>query len=84
MTLNLFQLLMPRAQLQHLLHKGTYLAQRWEEEGAIALYYLADGGRGFFAEVGHDAYQQGAIVLRSFSSLAPLEDYAHWVRLPES
>jgi hypothetical protein len=74
MTLDLFQRLLPRAQLLHLLHNGTYLARRWEEEGMVALYHLPDDGRGFFAEVGRDALQQGSTVLSSFSSSMPLED----------
>jgi hypothetical protein len=65
------------------LKHGTYLAQRWEDEGGINLYYYADEGRGFFVEVGYDASQHAAIVLRSFVSSVPLEAYAHWVRLPE-
>ncbi|RZK26329.1 MAG: hypothetical protein EOO63_14840 [Hymenobacter sp.] len=73
----------PELQLSCVLCKGTYLARRWEEEGAIALYYLFDGGRGFFAEVGHDAHKRGAFVLRSFRDSTPLESYAQGVRLPE-
>jgi hypothetical protein len=84
MTLDLFQQLLPRAQLLAALCEGTYLARRWEEEGAIALYYLPNGGRGFFVEVGYDAYQQGGFVLRSFSSNVPLEEYTHGVRLPRA
>ena len=60
MTHTNFQLMPPELQLSCVLCKGTYLARRWEEEGAIALYYLFDGGRGFFAEVGHDAHKRGA------------------------
>lgn len=40
------------------------------------LYHLPDEGRGFFAEVGYDACQHGAIILRIFSSLGLLENYA--------
>lgn len=83
MTLDLFQLLLPKAQLVYILEKGTYLARRWEEEGAVALYHLSDDGRGFFAEVGRDAGQQGSTVLHSFRSSVVLEDYTYWVRLPE-
>jgi hypothetical protein len=83
MTLYLFKLLSQEVQLRYVLERGTYLAQRWEDEGGINLYHCADEGRGFFVEVGYDASQHAALVLRSFSSSVPLEDYAHWVRLPE-
>ncbi|MGI4864615.1 MAG: hypothetical protein ACRYFZ_11895 [Janthinobacterium lividum] len=82
MTVYQFRLLVPRAQLLHILTTGTYLARRWEE-GAISLYYLPDEGRGVFVEVGYDAYKHGAVVLRSFSDSEALEDYAHGVRLPK-
>lgn len=83
MSLHAFQLLSPVGQLYWVLKHGTYLAQRWEEDGGINLYHCAGDGRGFFVEVGYDACKQGAMVLRSFSSSDPLEHYAHWVRLPE-
>jgi hypothetical protein len=84
MTCYTFARMPPSFQLTWLLEKGTYLARRWEEEGAIALYYLPDGGRGFFAEVSHDACQRGSFVVRSFSNSLPLEEYAHGVQLPEA
>jgi hypothetical protein len=43
----------------------------------------AGDGRGFFVEVGVDYSQEQPIVLRSFLSSVPLEDYSHYVRLPE-
>lgn len=70
-------------QLRYVLERGTYLAQRWEDEGGVNLYHLPDEGRGFFVEVGIDDGRGQAVVLRSFSSSVPLEDYAHGVRLPE-
>jgi hypothetical protein len=82
-TLYSFKLLSPVVQLYWVLKHGTYLVQRWEDEGGINLYYCADTGRGFFVEVGYDASQHTAMVLRSFSSSVPLEAYAHLVRLPE-
>jgi hypothetical protein len=54
-----------------------------EDEGGIKRYYCADEGRGFLVEVGYDASQHAAMVLRSFVSAIPLAAYAHWVRLPE-
>lgn len=83
MTLYLFDLLSTEVQVRYVLERGTFLAQRWEDEGGVNLYYLADGGRGFFVEVGIDDGQHAALVLRIFTSSVPLEDYAHWVRLPE-
>jgi hypothetical protein len=62
---------------------GTYLAQRWENEGGVNLYHLSSEGSGFFVEVGYDEATLETIVLRSFSSSVPLEDYTHGVRLPE-
>jgi hypothetical protein len=83
MTLDKFRSLAPRVQVTLALMRGTYLAHRWEDEGKVSLYYFADGGRGFFVEAGYDESQQRAVVLRSFSSSVPLEDYAHGVQLPE-
>jgi hypothetical protein len=83
MTLYLFKLLSAEVQLRYVLERGTYLAQRWEDDGGVNLYHCADGGRGFFVEVGLDDGRGQAVVLRSFVSSVPLEDYAHGVRLPE-
>ena len=52
MTFCTFQLLSPVVQLYWVLKHGTYLAQRWEDEGGVNLYHLADEGRGFLVEVG--------------------------------
>lgn len=83
MTFDAFRQLSPRAQLLVVLMKGTYLAQRWDEEvGGVNLYYLSDGGRGFFVEVAYDDDQARFVVLRSFNSSVPLEDYAQRMRLP--
>ena len=68
MTLDQFRLLIPRAQLLHVLTAGTYLAQRSELEGGINLYHLSSEGIGFFAEVGYDEATLETMVLRSFSS----------------
>jgi hypothetical protein len=84
MTCHQFQLLIPRAQLLHVLTAGTYLAQRWDDESGVNLYHCADKGRGFFVEVGIDDGRGQAVVLRSFVNSGPLQDYAHGVRLPES
>jgi hypothetical protein len=83
MSFDAFCLFSPVVQLYWVLKHGTYLAQRWEDDGGVNLYYLPDEGRGFFVEVGVDDDQQRAVVLRSFISSVPLEDYAHGVRLPE-
>lgn len=84
MTLAHFQQLSPRAQLLVVVLDGTYLAQRWEAEGGVNLYHVSDGNRGFFVEVGIDEEADSLVVLRSFHSSGPLEDYAHYVHLPES
>lgn len=63
-----------------MLQHSTYLAQRWEDEGGVNLYYLAAEGRDFFGEVGVDEKKELPVVLRSISSAVPLQDYAHYVR----
>lgn len=83
MTFYAFRLLSPVVQLYWVLRHGTYLAQRWEDEGGVNLYHVVDEGRGFFVEVGVDDGRGQAIVLRSFVSSVPLEDYAGYVQLPE-
>jgi hypothetical protein len=84
MTFDAFCLLSPVVQLYWVLKYGTFLAQRWEaDDEDVNLYHCADEGRGFFVEVGVDYGQDQPIVLRSFVSNEPLEDYSHYVRLPE-
>jgi hypothetical protein len=83
MTFYAFRQLSPVVQLYWVLRHGTYLAQRWDEDGGVNLYHCANGGRGFFVEVGVDDGQGQAVVLRSFVSSGPLEDYGHGVQLPE-
>jgi hypothetical protein len=82
MTLHTFQLLWPTEQLALVLEEGTYLAQRWNEESAVNLYHCAGDGCGFFVEVGINDGRGQAVVLRSFSSSEPLDEYVHDVRLP--
>jgi hypothetical protein len=83
MTFYAFSLLFPVVQLYWVLKHGTYLAQRWDEDGGVNLYHCVDEGRGFFVEVSVDYGQEQPVVLRSFVSSVPLEDYSHEVRLPE-
>lgn len=78
-----FRKLSPVMQLYWVIHHGTYLAQRWDDESGVNLYHCADDGRGFFVEVGIDDGRGQAVVLRSFVSSEPLEDYAQSMRLPE-
>jgi hypothetical protein len=80
MTLYEFNLLPYERQLVGVFETGTFLARRWEEEDGINLYHLPGG---FFVEVYYDTYVNQIVRLRSFTSAAPLEDYAHEVRLPE-
>jgi hypothetical protein len=84
MTFYAFRLLSPVVQLYWVLKHGTFLAQRWEaDDEGVNLYHVTDEGRGFFVEVGVDYGQEQPVVLRSFVSSVPLEDYAHCLRLPE-
>ena len=83
MSFHAFQAFSPVMQLYWVLHPGTCLAQRWDEESGVNLYHCAGDGRGFFVEVGIDDGRGQAVVLRSFIDSEALEDYAHVVRLPE-
>jgi hypothetical protein len=84
MTFYAFRQFSPVMQLYWVLKHGTFLAQRWEaDDDGVNLYHVADEGRGFFVEVGVDYGQEQPIVLRSFVSSVPLEDYSHYVKLPE-
>jgi hypothetical protein len=83
MSLQDFQSFPPLLQLARVFKHGTFLAQRWDRASGINLYHLTDEAKGFFVEVGYDTATQDAVVLRSFSNNAPLEEYAHGVRLPE-
>ncbi|GAB3637262.1 hypothetical protein GCM10027422_28520 [Hymenobacter arcticus] len=84
MTFYAFRLLSPVVQLHWVLQHGTFLANRWEaDDDGVNLYHCADECRGFFVEVGVDYGQEQPIVLRSFVSSVPLEDYSYWIELPE-
>ena len=82
LTLVRLQLLRSRAQLLYAVTQSTYLAQCCHGSSIVSLYHLPDEGRNFFAETGFDAVRNCFIMLRSFSSSVPLEDYAHYVELP--
>ena len=79
MTLYEFALLPYARQLAHVFDGGTFLARRWEEEDGINLYHLLGG---FFVELYYNTLANELVRLRSFSSVAPLEDYAVHVQLP--
>ncbi|RZK35189.1 MAG: hypothetical protein EOO61_12320 [Hymenobacter sp.] len=83
MTFYQFRLLIPRAQLLHVLTAGTYLTQRWELERGVNLYHLPGEGSGFFVEVGYNEAAFETVVLRSFSSSVLLKDYTYGVQLPD-
>jgi len=83
MSFYAFQQFSPVMQLYWVIHHGTYLAQRWDDESGVNLYHCAGPDRcGFFVEVGIDDGRGQAVVLRSFIDAEPLEDYAHGVQLP--
>jgi hypothetical protein len=82
MSLYAFKQFSPVMQLYWVIHHGTYLAQRWDDESGVNLYHCAGDERGFFVEVGIDDGRGQAVVLRSFVSSGPLEDYAQGLRLP--
>jgi hypothetical protein len=85
MTLDSFRQCSPYVQLYFVLKYGTYLAQRWEaDDDGVSLYHMAEPkGRGYFIEVGAADDQGPVMVLRSFESSEPLEDYMLGVQLPE-
>jgi hypothetical protein len=64
------------------IHYGTYLTQRWDDESGVNLHHCAGDGRSFFVEVGTDDGRGQAVVLRSLVSSEPLADYAQGVWLP--
>ena len=80
MTLYEFNQLPYERQLVAVFDTGTFLARRWEEEDGIGLYYLPGG---FFVELYYNTLANELVRLHSFSGVAPLEDYAMYVRLPE-
>jgi hypothetical protein len=84
MTLAAFRQLPPRRQLLFVMHNGTYLAHRRDEDACLTnLYFVPNGEHGFFTEIGFDDRQACLIVLRSLSSSVLLEEYAQGVILPE-
>jgi len=84
MPLYAFHLLSPVVQLYWVLKPGTFLPTHWKaDDDSINLYHRAHEGRGFFVEVGVDYGQEQPVVVRSFLSSVPLEDYSYWVKLPE-
>ena len=83
MTLCQFRRRSRRAQLVFVLLNGTYLAQRRGARSEVKLYYLPDKGCGYFAEIGIDEARECFVVLRSFSSSVPLQEYIHSIQLPQ-
>jgi hypothetical protein len=83
MTFDVFRQLSPLMQLFAIWQRGTFLAERWEADGGVNLYHMSDEGRGFFVEVCVDKEGKRPFVFRSFVSSEPLEEYCHYVRLPE-
>jgi hypothetical protein len=83
MNLDTFRLLSPRAQLLFVMTQSTYLAHRWDEENNVRnLYHLPGQGRGFFTEIGFNDSRECLVILRSFCSSVPLEEYTQQVQLP--
>jgi hypothetical protein len=84
MSFHAFQLLSPAVKLYRVLRHSIFLANRWDRKSGINLYHCGGDGRGFFVEVSIDDERGQAVVLGSFVSSGPLEDYAHGVQLLES
>ena len=79
MTLYEFNALPYERQLVAVFDTGTFLATRWEEEDAMNLYHLPDGG--VFVELYYDTHRNEITNLRAFTSAAQLEDYTPYVLL---
>jgi hypothetical protein len=64
-------------------YRLVHLAQRWDDESGVNFHHCEDDGRGFFVEVGIGDGRGQVVVLRSFVSSVPLDNYVHGVRLAE-
>ena len=81
MTLDQFNALPNDHRLAAIYATGTYLATRWEDmNAAVMLYHLP--GR-VFAELCYDTVANAITDVRSFADGAQLEDYAHYLAMPE-
>jgi hypothetical protein len=80
MTLCEFNLLPYKRQLVAIFTLGTFLAHRVVDEGDINLYHLPGD---FFVEVYYNIYTGRVVLLRSFTSATPLENYTLSIELPE-
>jgi hypothetical protein len=58
---------------------GQFIANRFEEEDAVNLYWMG----GFFVELYYDQHQNRVVRTRTFTSNACLDDYACYVKLDD-
>lgn len=82
MTVSMFSMLPPRSQLRMALAEGLLVAHRWGQDGLIHLYQLADGRKGYFAEVGHETLRNRLAVLHSFGRVDATENYCWHFQAP--
>lgn|GEM_PF-5194235 len=83
MTASMFNLLPPRSQLRMALSEGLLVAHRWGQDGLIHLYQLADGRKGYFAEVGHEIVRNRLAVLHSFGRVDATQNYCWHFQAPQ-
>jgi len=76
MTFDQFCALRRTTQLAWVLAEGRYLTPPEKQAGGGHLYYLDDGGRGYFVEVGIHEQLQCFVVQRCFRSHFLLAEYA--------
>lgn len=68
-------------QAQAVWEEGTYLATRYEEEDTSGLYHMPSG---FFVKLAYDHVADELLEqVRTFTSVACLEDYACYVDLKD-
>jgi hypothetical protein len=84
MTLYTFNLLPYGRQLAFVFDTATFLATRYEEDGAVHLYHIASSiDKGLFVELFYDTTANTIGRLRAFTTTAPLSDYTSYMQLPD-
>ncbi|MGI4872450.1 MAG: hypothetical protein ACRYFX_14885 [Janthinobacterium lividum] len=83
MTLYQFNQAPHADQLQLVFLHGTFVANRWEGNEGVNLYYLDGPGTGFWVELYYAPAENAIVRVRSFRSAEPLGEYVAGVELPE-
>lgn len=64
-------------QCEEIYYEGQFIANRFEEENAINLYWMGT----FFCELCYDQFENKVVSTRTFTSKESLEDYACYIKL---